>query len=217
MTVSSSLATAAHDLVGVLAQPLVVAAHALLRVRLGVVAEGEVGQRAGVRLALPARLAPRGLELLARLGERVGRRPAGDPAVGLGGAAEGRVDLPADHQLGRVVRHVGPDASGEALLVAGPDALHLGQHLVEALAALVVGDARGLVVVLARTHRRTQHQPPAGQVLHCGGLLGQQGGVHSVGGDQDAGEQLDPLGDRGGRRERHQGLVVAVDHPVEHP
>jgi hypothetical protein len=62
---------------------------------------------------------------------------AEDPADPVpGGALERGVDRPAEQKLRRVGGDVRADPAGEAVLVPGPDALDLGQHLVELATAL---------------------------------------------------------------------------------
>ena len=192
-------------------------------VRLGVVAEREVGERHRPGLALAARIPPGSLELLAALTERVGGAAAHDPAVAEpSGAAEGRVDRPTEDQLRRVGRDVGSDALvlGGARGCAGlrPDLPDPLQHRLEVLAAARLEvDPGGLVVVLAAADRDPEDHPAVGDPVHRRRLLGEQRGVEAIRGDQDRRRELASLGHRGRGGERDEWLEVRVGDPVERP
>jgi hypothetical protein len=71
-----------------------------------------------------------------------------------------------------------------------------------------------VVVVVARTEAQPEHEPPAGEVLHRRGLLGEDRRAAQRREDDRRGE-ADALGDGGDRREGHERLVAVVDDPVE--
>jgi hypothetical protein len=75
----------------------------------------------------------------------------------------------------------GAHAAGEAALLAGPEPLHLVEHLVHPLAAIGEGRPGGRVVVLAAAHRHGEDEPAAGEMVQRGGLLGDDGGADAVG------------------------------------
>lgn len=110
----------------------------------------------------------------------------------LGSAAVGHVRTAADEHRGpAAVRGLGPDAA-----LAGPDALQLGQLTVECVPAFPEVDARCLVVVFTATHRQAEREPALGETVDRRGLLREQSGVRTQRGDEDVGDEADPLGDR---------------------
>jgi hypothetical protein len=78
-------------------------------------------------------------------------------------------------------------------------------------------DAGRAVVVLPPTDGDPEHEPAVREAVEAGGLLGDEHGVAAVRGDQDGAGETDPLGDRGGRRQRDERLVVVVHDAVERP
>ena len=68
---------------------------------------------------------------------------------------------------------------------------------------------QGLVLHLVPAHADAQPQPAAGQHIHFGGLLGDQGGL-ALGQDDDAGAHFNLFGNGGQIAEHHERLVEHI-------
>jgi hypothetical protein len=95
--------------------------------------------------------------------------------------------------------------------------LQLVELALESRAALREVDAARLVVVRAAADREAEREAPAGQAVDGRARLCQQRRVGAQRRDQDVGDESDPIGHGGRRRERQQRLVARVDDPGECP
>jgi hypothetical protein len=78
-------------------------------------------------------------------------------------------------------------------------------------------DPGGGVIVLATTDGDPEQEPTVREAVEARGLLGDERPVAAVQRDQDRGGETDPLGDRGGRRQSDERLVVVIDDAVDGP
>ena len=146
-----------------------------------------------------------------------GAAPAGDVAVSpAGDPGHGRLRPASDEDLGAAFLHR-PRTHGSHALgggQAGPDTLHHGELLVKAAAAGVKGGGRGQGVVLSAAHAEAEGEPPTGQRVDGGGLLGEEAGV-AQGREQDGGHEPDARGDGRGCGQHHERFRVRVDDTVD--
>jgi hypothetical protein len=169
------------------------------------------GDRDVERLS-PAGALDRGLEPLAVLGHRTQADQEAVPAVGVaGGAQEGALAAPADDHRQRALdrARVGVDALEVDVLAVErgrlvlPEAAHGGQVLVRACPAALHRDADRGHLGLEVGDPDAEDQPPAGEDVEAGDLLGQHQRV-ALRQDDHAGAEQDALGVRGDVRERHE-------------
>src|SRR5579872_4232430 len=153
-----------------------VLATPLARVR----AEAEIAAADEARLAGPARLTPGILHdlvggncpLCPSAPGDIAVAPAGGALEG-GGAASTQQDFwAAGLRRGRPNR---ADTLGGGF--AGPDTRQRLELPLEALAARVDVHSRRLEVVFAPANAKAQREPPAGERIYAGGLLGKEGGI----------------------------------------
>jgi hypothetical protein len=125
----------------------------------------------------------------------------------------GGISAPADQQPWPPVL---PGRWADAALSA-PHHRHLLQLLFEDAPAPAEVDAAGLEVVRPTPRSQAQGEAPTRQRVDRGGLLGQQRRVRPERGNENVGDQLDPLGHRRGRGKSDQRLIVRIDEPVQGP
>ena len=88
------------------------------------------------------------------------------------------------------------------------------QVAVPPLSPVVPAEADNVEVVLAPADAEPEDEPAAGKPVHARRLLGQEDGVARRA-EQDVREQADPLGHRGRRGQRGQGLVAGEGDAVD--
>src|SRR5581483_5778349 len=200
-----------------LAEPGVVVEQVRIGRRAGVAPErvvplGDLARRARAAGCLP-RLVDRGAELA----ELLRRAAAVDPAVAEpGNTAERGVDVAGDEHLrptGAARRRADLSLRGGG--VAGPDAPHVLELVVERTPAAAGGETAHLVVVVARAEPHAERQATVREGVERRRLLREHERIRPQRRDEDRGHEADPRRRAGDRREGHQRLEVAVDEPVD--
>jgi hypothetical protein len=91
------------------------------------------------------------------------------------------------------------------------------QRVVEELAVALLRRPGGGEVLRPAADAEPGAQPPAGEQVDGGDLLGEQDGIAPPSGVQNAREQPDAAGHRGRGTERDQRVEEVVDQAVDHP